>query len=113
MADYWRGIRAFTAGGFHGYVAEQIEMATGQDEALDKASWPWEIFVGAQDTLHDARQAARHWNSLIPDARVHEIADAGRLLSFTHRAHIVAALGRMRCSCRADRPALTGHFTYQ
>lgn len=82
--DYWRAVRSLSTGRVSGYVAEQVAIASGVDEPLQVETWPWKILIGEQDTLHDAADVELYWRNVLPFASVERIADAGRMLAFTH-----------------------------
>lgn len=91
VEDYWRGVRAFTTGALAGYIAEQVELASAEDQPLDRACWPWVVMLGEQDMLHDPGFVADYWSARLPRSRVERVADAGRLLSFSHVDRVVEA----------------------
>lgn len=93
--DYWRMIRGLVTGAVDGYVAEQVALASGVDRPLEGPSWRWQFFIGAQDRLHDPAEVERHWMSLIPEAGVNIVGDAGRLLAFTHAEMLIEELAAL------------------
>jgi len=92
FADYWRGLRTFCAGRVEGFIAEQaIQAFNPPPEPLDDARH-WTVMTGAQDPLYDLDEADAAWARILPGARFVRLADAGRLLVFSHPEAVAKAL---------------------
>lgn len=98
VSDYWRATRSLSTGRVTGYIAEQAALAKGADEPIRQVTWPWDIIIGEQDTLHRAEDVERYWQDVLPAASVTRLADAGRMLAFTHPQVIAQTIRKLRTS---------------
>lgn len=92
FADYWRGLRTFSAGRVEGFIAEQAIQAQGPPPEPLADAGDWMVMTGAEDSLYDLDEADAAWAAILPGARFVRMAGAGRLLVFTHPEAVAAAL---------------------
>lgn len=69
---------------------------------------PVEIFAGTGDKIvkRQARQSSR-LQALIPDSRLHLIADDGHMLHYSHAGELADAIDRLKARSRPDSAAAT------
>lgn len=92
MGDYIRTLTAFSTGRLGGFIREQrgyvlqTEM-TGLSQAEN-----WTILIGGSDPIHDVDEILGYWTKKLPNARIEQIASAGRFISLSHPREIIAGL---------------------
>lgn len=89
LADYCRGFQMFMSGRIEGYVREQAALVAEKDPPSNPH--PWRVLIGAHDPLHDPHETAAYWRSLLPNAAIETLPDAGRFIVMSH-ADLVAEL---------------------
>ncbi len=92
VRDYYAGLVGFREGRTAGFVAEQVELATMGKPAPVPGTPHFAVLVGDQDFLHDPAETLVYWRDVLPDADVRTVAGAGRFMTYSHAALVVAAL---------------------
>ncbi|MEI6418129.1 MAG: alpha/beta hydrolase [Sphingomonadales bacterium] len=92
LMDFWRKLEPFRRGRIDGLVREQVMQATSGPPPVTPGTTGLTLLIGASDFMHDAQENQDYWRRALPDARITIIPGAGRFISYSHPAHLVAAL---------------------
>jgi pimeloyl-ACP methyl ester carboxylesterase/DNA-binding CsgD family transcriptional regulator len=94
LRDYLRSMRMFSQGKLAGFVNEQVGFVTLPASSPHSGTTRWSVLVGGCDFLFKPDEVNDFWTRTLPDANCRIVADAGRLLVFSHARMIAEILAR-------------------